>query len=183
LIIVISGPGGVGKGTVVSRLLQRDDRLRLSRSWTTRDRRPSEPPDAYTFVDRATFEARVAADGFLEHAEFLGQLYGSPFPERLDDADLILEIDVQGAEQIRAREPDALLVYLDAPSPAVQEQRLRQRGDTDAQIRARLAHAAAEQAAGEQLGAVVVVNDRLDDTVDELHRLIEQARSAAGDAG
>jgi len=65
----------------------------------------------------------------------------------------------------------------------VQEQRLRQRGDTDEQIQARLAHAAAEQAAGEKLGAIVVVNDRLDDTVEELHRLIQQARSAAGGAG
>lgn len=177
MIIVISGPGGVGKGTVVSRLLKKDDQLHLSRSWTTRDRRPSEPPDAYTFVDRPTFEAHIAREGFLEHAEFLGNLYGSPFPEHLEAGDLILEIDVQGAEQIRHREPEALLIYLDAPSPEVQEQRLRRRGDSDEQIQARLAHAAAEQAAGEKLGAIVVVNDQLDDTVDELHRLIVEART------
>ena len=180
---MISGPGGVGKGTVVACLVDRDDQLWLSRSWTTRDQRPGESDDAYTFVDRAAFEQRVEAGGFLEHAEFLENLYGSPFPERIEGRDLILENDVQGAAQIREREPDALLIYLDAPSPAVQEQRLRMRGDAEEQIASRLAHAAAEQAAGEKLGAIVVVNDRLDDTVDELHHLIVEARRRAATGG
>ena len=89
--------------------------------------------------------------------------------------------DKTPAEQIRDREPGALLIYLDAPSPAVQEQRLRQRGDTDEQIQARLAHAASEQAAGQKLGATVVVNDQLDDTVAELHRLIVASRHGPGE--
>jgi guanylate kinase len=178
VIVVVSGPGGVGKGTVVARLVERDPRLWLSRSWTTRPRRPGEAADAYTFVDRETFERRIAAGGFLEHAEFLGNLYGTPVPELPPGHDLVLEIDVQGAGQIVERVADAVLVLLVTPSPEVQAERLRGRGDPDDQVQRRVAVAGEEIEAARRLGAIEVVNDDLDGAVDEVAALIERARAA-----
>ena len=90
LIIVVSGPGGVGKGTIVSALVERDPRLWLSRSWTTRARRAGESATAYRFVDQADFERRIAEGGFIEWTRFLDQYYGTPTPEKLRSlADLV----------------------------------------------------------------------------------------------
>jgi guanylate kinase len=179
MIIVVSGPGGVGKGTVVRQLIDRDDDLWLSRSWTTRAPRPGEAADAYVFVTRQQFEQHIADGGFLEHAEFLGDLYGTPVPEARDGVDLLLEIDVQGAAQVAERYPDALLILLVAPSDEVQRQRLEARGDTPEQVTRRLAKAAEEVAAARALGARVVVNDQLDDAVAELAGIITAARNAS----
>lgn len=127
-IVVVSGPGGVGKGTVVARLVEESDRYWLSRSWTTRERREGESPDAYVFVTRTEFEERIAAEGFVEYAEFLGNYYGTPTPDAPDDKIVIYEIDVQGARQVVAIEPDALLVFLIAPSAEEQHARLTPAG-------------------------------------------------------
>lgn len=162
----------------MARLLERDPTLWLSRSWTTRERRPGEADDAYTFVDRPAFERRIAEGGFLEWAEFLGNLYGTPYPEAPPGHDVVLEIDVQGATQVRERDPGALLIFLEAPSEAVQEQRLRGRGDATEQITRRLLVARVEAEQGRALGATFVVNDRLEETVDELLAVIAAARSA-----
>ncbi len=179
MIFVLSGPGGVGKGTVVRGLLDLDPQLRLSRSWTTRPRRPGEEEDAYTFVDGPTFEAQLARGGFLEFDEFLGNLYGTPVPDTLDDPDhdLLLEINVQGAEQVRRQQPDALVVLLVPPSREVQEGRLRARGDDDAHVAQRLAIAEAEEVKGRALADAVVVNDDLDRAVAEVAGILASRRS------
>ncbi len=178
MILVLSGPGGVGKGTVVRALLEVDPRLRLSRSWTTRPRRPGESADDYTFVDRSAFEAQLARGGFLEYDEFLGNLYGTPVPDTLDDPDhdLLLEINVQGAEQVRRHRPGALVVLLVAPSREVQEARLRVRGDSDEHVAQRLALADAEETKGRLLSDVIVVNDDLDRAVAEVAGILASRR-------
>lgn len=167
----------MGKGTLAERLLAADPDLWLSRSWTTRARRPGEPADAYVFVDRPTFEAHAAAGGFVEHAEFLGNLYGTPVPSAPEGKDVLLEIDVQGATQIRALRPDALHVHLRPPSREELERRLRGRGDPEDMVARRLAKADEEDAAAEALGAVIVVNDDLDRALGEVRDLLARHRA------
>jgi len=177
LIIVVSGPGGVGKGTIVGALVQRDDRLFLNRSWTTRERRPSEAIDAYVFTDSATFEQHIAAGGFVEWTEFLGNYYGSPLPEPGSEQDVVLEIEVDGAQQVKRIFPDALLLFVLPPSRDEQERRLRGRGDPGDKVLARLKKAEVEEPIGRALADHIVINDDLDDTILEMLQIIESARA------
>lgn len=176
LIIVVSGPGGVGKGTIVDGLVGRDPGLWLSRSWTTRPQRPGEADTAYVFTTREDFEARIAADGFLEWTDFLGHYYGTPIPEPFEGADVVLEIEVDGAQQVKALQPDALLLFVLPPTRAEQERRLRARGDAPETVVARLRKAEDEEPVGRRLADHVVVNDDLDATIDEMLSIIEHAR-------
>ena len=158
-------------------LLERDPSLWLSRSWTTRPQRPGEPDDAYVYTSRQAFEDRIASGGFLEWTDFLGSYYGSPTPTAPPGTDVVLEIEVDGAQQVRRRHPDALLIFVLPPSREEQQRRLQVRGDAPDKVAARLRKAEDEEPVGKAISDYVVVNDSLDRTVDELLEIIHGERS------
>jgi len=175
----VSGPGGVGKDTIVGRLLERDASLWPSRSWTTRARRPGESADAYEFVDRPTFERRIAEGGFLEWAEYLGHLYGTPIPDPPPGRDIVLVIEVQGARQILERDSGAVMILVVPPSRADQRARLEARGDSSAQVERRVLKAEEEEAEGRRLAHHVVINDDLERAVGEVAGILARYRPPA----
>jgi guanylate kinase len=177
---VLIGPGGAGKGTVAAELVANDEALWLSRSWTTRTPRPGERErHAYVFVDRDTFEKAVDEGGFFEWASFLDYLVGTPIPSPPPGADVLLEIDVQGAEQVLAQRPDATVIMLLPPSSEIQAARLAARGDDDHHIRRRVELGRAEIERGTKIAAHTVVNDDLVQALAELTAIIDGTRSAA----
>jgi guanylate kinase len=156
-----------------------DDRsLWLSRSWTTRARRDGERDDAYVFVDRPMFEEQIRKGGFFEWAEFLGNLYGTPVPDPPAGRDILLEIDLQGAQQVRRLRPDARLILLLPPSADAQEERLRARGDDEAHIAKRLEAGAAEQRQGRAIADAVVVNHDVAQATADVAGIVGGYRSA-----
>jgi guanylate kinase len=180
LIVIVSGPGGVGKGTIVDALLRRDSTLLLSRSWTTREQRPGEHDEAYVFTTRDAFEKHRENNGFLEWTEFLGNYYGTPVPDLRDGRDIVLEIEVDGAQQVKVRHPESVLVFILPPSRDEQRRRLIGRGDPDHKVIERLRKAEEEEPVGLALADYSFVNDDLDRTVTELLSLIDRLRSLAG---
>jgi guanylate kinase len=179
LIVIISGPGGVGKGTVVDQLMRLVPDLRLSRSWTTRPQRPGESDGAYQFVSRDEFQRRISDGGFLEWTESAsmpGHLYGTPSLGE-SDHDVVLEIDLDGARQVKEVHPEALLILLVAPSRELQEQRLRRRGDSDRDVAHRLELGEREERIGRQMADHVVINDDLDRAAGEVAGIIAGHRS------
>ncbi len=179
-VFVITGPSGVGKGTLIRALLRRIPELVLSVSATTRTPRPGELDGvSYHFLTREQFDAHVSAGRFLEHARYAGNDYGTLRTE-LDDrlaagTPVVLEIEVQGARQIRAAMPAAIAVFIAPPDRAALVQRLRGRGtDSPEQVARRLETADAELAAQDEF-AHVVVNDDLKRAIRELEAIVRKA--------
>jgi guanylate kinase len=179
---VVSAPSGTGKTTVCHALVQRDPGIEFSVSHTTRAQRSSERAGRdYHFVDRGEFERMIAAGAFVEHAEYAGNLYGTSVAS-LDEplrrgADLLLEVDVQGALQLRERRPDARFIFLLPPSLEELERRLRGR-NTDAPevVERRLALVRRELEAVHAFD-YAVVNDDVERTIEALRAIVAAERS------
>jgi guanylate kinase len=180
-LIVVSAPSGAGKSTAVTRTLAGLSGIRFSVSHTTRPARPGERDGReYHFVDPEAFEALVARGSFLEWAEVHGHRYGTCESEveaaRRDGVDLLLDLDVQGAAQVRARVADAVTVFILPPSYTDLERRLRGRGKDDDAAIARRLHAAREELRQYRHYDYAVVNDDLDGCVEALRSVILAAR-------
>jgi guanylate kinase len=180
-VFIISAPSGSGKSTLVHRLLKEVDGLTFSVSCTTRPPRSNEIiGQAYDFIDRTEFERRIAAGEFLEHADVFGNYYGT-HKSALECAqakgkDLVLDIDVQGAAQLKKRIPDAVTIFVLAPSREILEQRLRARSqDSDEVIRRRLDNAARE-IRNYSLYDYVLVNEDLELAVESLKAIVRAER-------
>jgi guanylate kinase len=179
-VLVITGPSGVGKGTLIRLLLDRFPRMALSVSATTRAPRPGERDGVdYHFLSPEVFQQRVDAGDFLEWAEYAGHRYGTLRSELERDAHpLVLEIEVQGARQVRERVPAATSVFIAPPSDEALRTRLVGRGsDAPEQIERRLAVAREELAAEDEFDHVVV-NDDLDAAVEKLSDLVATISSS-----
>ena len=176
-VFVITGPSGVGKGTLIRGLLERVPELELSVSATTRKPRPGERDGVdYHFITDEEFEARAAAAGFVEHASYSGNRYGtlrSELERRLaSGTPIVLEIEVQGARQVRETVPDAVAVFIAPPSREALRARLVGRGtDAPEQVDERLRTADRELEARPEF-AHVIVNDRLESATEELAAIV-----------
>lgn len=183
LLVVISGPSGVGKDTLIERLRDLDPSLRYSISYTTRKPRPGEKDGvSYFFVSREKFEALIALGFFLEHATYNGNYYGTPAAAveeaRAAGHDILLKIEVQGAALVRKRAPDALFIFIAPPSKEelVRRQQLREGGAPDEDMAERLRIAETEMKHAVEYDHVVV-NDDLERAVAEVLEIVRRARA------
>lgn len=178
LLIVISGPSGVGKGTVRKALFEREGHdLVYSVSMTTRKPRDGEIEGIdYYFVSQEEFERQIEVDNLLEYAKFVGNYYGTPYDkveEQLNNGnEVVLEIEVQGAIQVKAKKPDAVFIFIAPPSYKALEQRLRRRGTESEEIikeRLEKAYREIEQAPAYDY---IVINDDVDNAADRIMAII-----------
>ena len=182
IIIVVSGFSGAGKGTLMKKLTEVYDTYALSVSMTTRAPRPGEQDGRdYFYVSREEFERRIGQDGFVEHAEYCGNYYGTPrdYVERQLEAgrDVILEIEIQGALEIKKKFPTALLLFVMPPSASELRRRLIGRGTETEEVIDRRLHRAVEEAQGIEEYEYIMINDDLDTCVREMHSLIQGAHN------
>jgi guanylate kinase len=181
-VFVITGPSGVGKGTLIERLLERVPQLELSVSATTREPRPGEEDGReYHFLTPEEFDQRVETGDFLEHATYSGNRYGTLRQEverRLSEGrSVVLEIEIQGARQVRVAMPEAVLIFIAPPDPAALRQRLEGRGtDSEEAIERRLRTAEIELKAQAEFPHVIV-NDDVQTAAAELEGLVREQLS------
>ena len=185
LLIVVSGFAGTGKGTVMKELLAKhSEQYALSVSMTTRKPRPTERHGVeYFFADKETFETKIAQDGFVEYACYCDNYYGTPkdyVEEQLNAGkDVLLEIEIQGALQVKEKLPETVLVFIMPPSISELYDRLKGRGtETDEVIQRRMLRAAEESQGIEQYD-YILVNDDIDTCVESLHRMIQSEKRRA----
>jgi len=174
---IITGTSGVGKSTVLHALMKKRENLYFSVSATTRDPRPGEENGVhYHFLDKATFETWIAQDEFLEHAEFVGNFYGTPkkyvYAAMEEGKDVILDIEVQGAEQVAQKMPEVVRIFIAPPSWEELERRLRDRKtDSDDKIQKRLQRARTDAEAAASYD-YFVINDTVENAVTELDAIM-----------
>lgn len=177
ILIVVSGFSGAGKGTLMKELVARYDNYALSVSMTTRNPRPGEVDGvSYFFVDKAAFEETIEQDGLVEYASYCDNYYGTPrrwVEQKLSDGkDVILEIEIQGALKVKEKFPDALLLFVMPPSAQELEHRLKGRGTESDEVIASRMKRAAEESEGIEKYDYIVINDKLDECVAQMHEII-----------
>lgn len=178
-VFVITGPSGVGKGTLIRGLMERLRNLELSVSATTRAPRPGEQDGVdYHFLTRQQFDQRVSEGDFVEHADYAGRSYGtlrSELENRVRaGVPVVLEIEVQGARQVRAAMPEAVQVFIAPPSLSALRTRLVGRGTDDQEEVERRLRVAEQELTAQPEFAHVVVNDRLDEALERLTAIVSQ---------
>ena len=183
ILIVISGFSGAGKGTLVRALLKKYDEYVLSISMTTRTPRQGEQEGVeYFFTDREHFEETVERDGLVEYAQYCGNYYGTPkayVEEQLAAGrNVILEIEIQGALKVKKKYPECLLIFVTPPNVEELERRLVGRGTESREIIKKRMSRAVEDSEGVEAYDYIVVNDRLEECVEEIHYLVNAARRA-----
>ena len=183
ILIVLSGFSGAGKGTVVKNLMKKYDEYVLSISMTTREPREGEQDGVeYFFRTREEFEKTIAQNGLIEYAEYCGNYYGSPrayVEENLEAGrNVILEIEIQGALKIREQYPESLLLFITPPNADELKRRLVGRGTETMEVIEERLSRAVEESEGIEAYDYIVVNDQLDECVEEVHRLVNDARRA-----
>lgn len=177
LLLVVSAPSGGGKGTILKELFAQDDNLRLSVSATTRAPRPGEEHGKqYYFISREEFERLISQNKMLEHAEYVGNYYGTPrdpVEEWLAAGnDVVLEIEVQGGAQVKKLMPECVSIFILPPSMKVLEERLRGRGtEAEETVQKRLSTARREIPQAKEYD-YIVFNDRLEDAVDDIQAIL-----------